>query len=91
MIRLYANEDNLVNMIRKVVFPFEFADGTVIPANNWIAVPQHARMQDENVYENPTTFNGSRFLNSEGKTDPSDRFSYPSVDFTLWGGGKNAW
>ena len=78
-------------MIRKVLSPFRFADGTVIPANNWIVVPQQARMQDRNLYEDPFTFNGFRFVNRGQKPDPSTHFSGSSIDFTLWGGGKTVW
>ena len=78
-------------MPRKVLSPFKFTDGTTVPINSWLAVPQQAMMEDDAHYENPLMFNGFRFVDSAGKQDPSARFSSPSPNFTVWGGPKTAW
>ena len=78
-------------MPRKVLAPFEFADGTTVPSNNWIVVPQEALMQDKAHYDDPQTFNGFRFVDSTGRMDSSGRFSSPSLTYPLWGGPKTAW
>lgn len=85
------SDPTTVNVVRKVLSPFEFADGTIIPANNWIVVPQQARMHDAALYKDPLTFNGFRFVNPKEPADPAARFSNASVDFTFWGGTKSAW
>lgn len=78
-------------MARKVLSPFKFANGAVVAANNWIAVPQQAMMQDERNYSNPSSFDGFRFVDPEGLSNESNRFSSASYTFTLWGGPKNPW
>ena len=78
----------LVTQPRKVLSPFKFADGTVIPVNNWLLVPSQAIMEDEAYYKDPSTFNGFRFVS---KTIPSDRFSGVSTSYTFWGGPKRPW
>lgn len=78
-------------MPRKVLYPFQFSDGTVVPTNNWIAVPQQAIMQDSVHYNDPSTFNPFRFLNHDGKMKPDSRFSTPSFEFPFWGGTKRPW
>ena len=78
-------------MPRKVLSPFQFADGTIVPADNWILVPQQAIMQDKKNYSDPSSFNGFRFVNAEGLVDESNRFSSASYTYTLWGGPKKPW
>ena len=78
-------------MPQRVLSPFTFADGTVIPTDNWIFVPQQALIQDEIHYKNPSTFNGFRFVDSEGNMDPSARISGASFNFTILGGPKRPW
>jgi hypothetical protein len=74
-----------------VLSPFTFADGTVISTDNWIVVPQQALMQGKIHYQDPYTFNGFGFVDSEGKMDPSAQFSSASFDFTFWGAPKKPW
>jgi cytochrome P450 len=78
-------------MPRKVIAPFTFADGTNVPLKNWICIPQQALMRDAAHYDDPTTFNGFRFINSAGTVDPASRFSTPSFSFPFWGGTKRPW
>jgi cytochrome P450 len=49
-------------MPRKIMSPFTFSDGTHVPANNWVVVPQQAMMKDANNYSEPHKFNGFRFV-----------------------------
>lgn len=81
----------LMTQLRKVLSPFEFADGTVIPVNNFIVVPSQAIMEDEAHYEDPLTFKGFRFVHPEGKTISSGRFSGVSMSYLFWGGPKRPW
>lgn len=81
-------DHSLVTQLRKVLFSFKFADRTVISVNNWLLMPSQAIMEDEAYYRDPSTFNGFRFVNSEGKTILSGRFSGVSNGYTFWGGPK---
>lgn len=80
-------------MPRKVMYPFHFADGTVVPANNWLCIPQQAIMQDREYYDDPSTFNGFRFMRQENGDDQTGRtqFSTPSFDFPFWGHTTRPW
>lgn len=79
-------------MPRKVLWPFKFADGTMVPKDNWIVVPSQALMQDEQFYSEADKFNGFRFASADGKTaSPSSQFSTPSFEFPFWGGTKRPW
>ncbi|KAL9608747.1 MAG: hypothetical protein Q9167_006419 [Letrouitia subvulpina] len=81
-------------MPRKVLYPFRFSEGSVVPADNWLVVPSHAIMQNQDFYNDPSTFDGFRFVNKEemhnGDTASgnSNRFSTPSFDFPFWGSVK---
>lgn len=90
-------------MPRKVLYPFQFTDGALVPKNNWLCIPQQAIMQNQAYYDDPTKFNGFRFHrpNKNNKNnDNSDpaaatgdetRFSTPSFDFPFWGSVKRPW
>ncbi|KAL8830386.1 MAG: hypothetical protein Q9191_001463 [Dirinaria sp. TL-2023a] len=85
------NPVTIFGMPRKVMAPFTFSDGTHVPANNWIVVPQQSQMKDPANYTNPETFDGFRFVksNKEGAASES-RFSHPSWRFPFWGSVKQA-
>ncbi|KAI4234819.1 MAG: hypothetical protein LQ349_003546 [Xanthoria aureola] len=79
----------ILTMPRKVLWPFKFADGTMVPKDNWIVVPSQALMQDEQFYSEADKFNGFRFASADGKTaSSSSQFSTPSFEFPFWGGTK---
>ena len=72
--------------------PFTFSDGTHVPANNWIVVPQQAQMKDPANYPKPEKFDGFRFdaHDREGVASES-RFPHPSCHFPFWGSIKQVW
>ena len=84
-------------MPRKVLYPFHFTDGTVVPTHNWLCIPQQAIMQDEGYYNDPSTFKGFRFVRQEDENDDTgahakkSQFSTPSFDFPFWGGVMRPW
>ncbi|KAM0803173.1 cytochrome P450, partial [Usnea florida] len=85
------NPTVILTMPRKVMYPFHFTDGTVVPTNNWLCIPQQAIMQDEGYYNDPSTFKGFRFVRQENEIDTGahakkSQFSTPSFDFPFWGG-----
>ncbi|KAI9659180.1 MAG: hypothetical protein M1831_003762 [Alyxoria varia] len=78
-----------VNMRRKVMRPFHFSDGSVVPAGNILCVPHRELMLEAANYSDPAKFNGSRFVRDPGgsSNDPlsASRFSHPSPTFPFWG------
>ena len=81
---------SIVNTDRKSVHGFTFSDGTYIPAENTVCVPQQAVMLDPLKYKNPNIFDGDRFLEkSEAKL--TSRFSHPSPVFPFWETPGRAW
>ena len=72
--------------------PFTFSDGTYVPTNNWLTVPQQALMKDPANYDNPEVFNGFRFVKeNEEMAESESRLSHPSWRFPFWGSVKQAW
>ena len=83
-----------VGMPRKTMSPFTFSDGTHVPANNWVVVPQQRMMKDPANYAEPDTFDGFRFVKGNDTTAASNsesRLSHPSWRFPFWGSVKQAW
>ena len=79
-------------MPRKVIAPYTFSDGTYVPANNWIVVPQQVQMRDPANYADPETFDCFRFVKQgKGGTSSESRLSHPSWRFPFWGSVKQAW
>ncbi|KAL8771386.1 MAG: hypothetical protein Q9203_004991 [Teloschistes exilis] len=83
-------------MPRKVMTPFTFSDGTHVPVNNWIVVPQQCMMKDPEHYPRPETFDGFRFVQPRGGGEEGgvagseSRLSHPSWRFPFWGSVKQA-
>lgn len=86
-------------MPRKVLYPFKFSDGRVVPKDNWLVMPSHAIMQNQDYYDDPSNFNGFRFapkakaLKGECDTEGGGKslFSSSSFDFPFWGNVKRPW
>lgn len=91
--RLYPIQVGNVN--RKVMAPFVFADGTSIPADTILGVPQEAIMADKGHYPDADVFDGLRFMpgKTEGNPDggASSSFSQPSPNFLFWGPVGRSW
>ncbi|KAL8716976.1 MAG: hypothetical protein Q9225_005737 [Loekoesia sp. 1 TL-2023] len=92
------NPTVVLTMPRKVLHPFRFSDGPVVPADNWLVVPSHAIMQNPDYYDDPSTFDGFRFvakdktrINGEVPDNNKNRFSTPSFDFPFWGSVRRPW
>jgi hypothetical protein len=102
---LRLNGLSAVWMPRLAVKDFEFSDGTVIPAGNFVAVAVSAVHEDVHRYEQPETFDGFRFASAfsdeeasslesaETKTDsrPPRCLTGPSPDYLTFGGGRHLW
>ena len=81
-----------VTMNRKVMTPFDFSDGTHVPAGNTVCVPQQAMMQDPELYSNALEFQGFRFVTQrDGAVTSTSRLSHPSLQFPFWGSVGHAW
>lgn len=80
----------IVGIPRKVMSPFTFSDGTYVPADNWICVPQQAPMTDPTIYPKPNTFDGFRFVVDETARSES-RLTHSSWAFLFWGSVRQSW
>ncbi|KAI4207763.1 MAG: hypothetical protein LQ348_000459 [Seirophora lacunosa] len=92
------NPTIILTMPRKVMYPFRFSDGTVVPKDNWLCIPQQAIMEDQQYYDDPSAFNGFRFVrqDEDGRATASDAgkgrlFTTPTFEFPLWGPVRRAW
>ncbi|KAF2242509.1 cytochrome P450 [Trematosphaeria pertusa] len=84
--RLYPPDALTVQ--RKVKKPFTLPSGAVIPTGNLIAVPVLAQARNPEVFPNPETFDGRRFLLKDGQTKDKDavsRFTDVRYSFSFWG------
>ena len=71
---------------------YTFADGTHVPAGNWISIPQRALMSDPALYPEPKDFNPFRFVTyRNGVAESASRFTHPSWSFPYWGSVRRAW
>ncbi|MCJ1400968.1 hypothetical protein MMC11_004179 [Xylographa trunciseda] len=75
---------------RTVMVPYTSPDGCLIPAGNWIAIPQLSLMRDESVWPRALTFEGFRFVDEKHGTSES-RLTHPSYEFPFWGSIRHAW
>ena len=83
-------------MPREVLYPFHYTDGTIVPTNDWLCIPQQAIMQDQGYYNDPSRFKGFRFVRQEndngtGTHHAKTQFSTPSFDFPFRGGITRPW
>ncbi|KAG9237433.1 cytochrome P450 [Amylocarpus encephaloides] len=86
------NPVTIFGMPRKIMHDYTFSDGTHVPADNWIVVPQQAQMKDPLNYANPEKFDGFRFVKDVGGQNPTSesRLSHPSWRFPFWGSVRQA-
>jgi cytochrome P450 len=80
-----------VTIGRKALEQFTFADGSVVPKNNWICIPTQAVMLDEANYKSPLEFDGFRFVGNDGKVPDDQKFDVARNDFPYWGALKGSW
>ncbi|ESZ90117.1 putative cytochrome P450 [Sclerotinia borealis F-4128] len=91
--RLHPLQSALAGSLdRKVLSPFTFTDGTHVPAQNYIRVPQQALMLDPKYDPNPAEFDGFRFVQVRDNLAPESytRLSHPSYIFPFWGSVAHA-
>jgi len=74
-----------ISLRRKALKTFVFSDGTIVPKGSWACVPQKAIQRDSAYYENPSCFDGHRFVHRNSS------FTDLSPHFPFWGLGKRAW
>lgn len=81
---------------------FALSDGTRINAGDWTCTPVSAMIQTADLFPNPLTFNGFRFvspalldeqaaaINKTTQPEPS-RLTDMSMANHVWGTGRHAW
>jgi cytochrome P450 len=83
-------------MHRYVHEDFVFSDGTTVPAGSIVGVPSSLVHQDPNVYEDPTRFDGFRFVKMKERVDLDGHFNKKfdlvtiNPDFVGFGQGRHA-
>ncbi|EDO00298.1 hypothetical protein SS1G_14168 [Sclerotinia sclerotiorum 1980 UF-70] len=86
------NPLDALSIQRKVMKPFTFSSGQIIPKGNIIAVPQDALMKSPRYYNDPETFDGFRFVLPEdrGREEPRMKYTDVNTGFPFWGASKKA-
>ena len=69
---------------------YTFPSGIIVPAGNWIAIPQPPLMGDPDIWSGGGDFSGFRFVDGDACRS-SSRFTHPSLDFPFWGSIRHAW
>lgn len=85
------NHSLLVSIRRKVLSPFRFDDGTLIPTGSWACVPQRAIQCDPDYYSEAASFDGFRFATGKEGIDSCSPFTKTDTAFPFWGLGKRSW
>ena len=84
-----ANGHIAVAITRVATSSFGLSDGTWIPQGTHIAVAGEAMAHDPDFYPDPDTFNGRRFLDTNGHPLSPDReFSGIEPGNGMWGIGR---
>ncbi|ETS79291.1 hypothetical protein PFICI_09144 [Pestalotiopsis fici W106-1] len=93
------NPGNLVRFIRIVEKPITLSDGTHLPAGTHIESAHASIVQDSNLYSNPETFDGHRFMNLRAGAIPDPlgyknreqhQFVTATKEFMAFGYGRHA-
>ncbi|KAF3018969.1 hypothetical protein E8E14_012215 [Neopestalotiopsis sp. 37M] len=93
------NPGNLVRFIRVVEKPVTLSDGTHLPAGTHIESAHASIVQDANLYSNPESFDGHRFMNLRAgaipdplgyKNKEQHQFVTATKDFMAFGYGRHA-
>lgn len=81
-----------VSINRKVLLPVRFSDGSYLPEGNLVCVPQQVLTRDVKFYDNPTEFDGFRFVvQDESGIRSSPEFTDVTPSFPFWGSPTKAW
>ncbi|KAG0136228.1 cytochrome P450 [Tuber indicum] len=86
------NGINVFSVIRKVLTPYTFIDGTHVQKGDWVCVALPIIHYLPEHYETPETFDGLRFYKmrqQEGKAHQYQMAS-PALDYLIFGAGKNS-
>ncbi|KAF7374692.1 Ent-kaurene oxidase [Mycena sanguinolenta] len=84
------------SMPRKALVPFQFPDGTIVPAGAIVGTIPPAIHMDERHYKNADTFDGFRFVSQRvsangGQSDANLRLTGLGNTYLSFGGGRHAW
>ncbi|KAI4121335.1 MAG: hypothetical protein LQ338_006423 [Usnochroma carphineum] len=78
----------ILSVPRKAMSQYTSPDGVLVPAGNWVAVPQLPLMRDPRIWSGGATFDGFRFVQGDGRS--SSRLTHPSLEFPFWGSIRHA-
>lgn len=79
-------------VIRKVITPHTFSDGTYVTKNSWVVAPATSIHRSSKIYDSPDTFGGLRFYNMRKAEGMGAKFqsTSTSVDYLVFGHGLSA-
>ncbi|KAI4276196.1 MAG: hypothetical protein LQ337_002663 [Flavoplaca oasis] len=80
--------ESIVSVPRKVMSRYTSPEGVIVPAGNWIAVPQLPLMRDAGIWPNGGAFDGFRFVQRDDQS--ISRLTHPSLEFPFWGSIRHA-
>ena len=81
-----------VDLTRKTMMDYTFADGTFIPKCTLIGIGINAVHFDNSVYENARVFEPFRFVTDKVNVEGAKhRFVTTGADYLTFGHGKHAW
>lgn len=81
----------IVAMQRNARQEFRFSDGTILPAGAKVGTPSLILHRDPEVYENPDSFDGFRFLEPKYQESKENTPVNTSRSFHVFGHGRHPW
>ena len=80
-----------VNLPRKAMRDYTFADGTFIPKGTLVGIGVNAVHFDDRLYKNARVFDPFRFVDTMDKHGAEHRFVSTGINYLAFGHGKHAW
>ncbi|KAL8818902.1 MAG: hypothetical protein Q9223_002562 [Gallowayella weberi] len=69
----------ILSVPRKAMSDYTFPSGIIVPAGNWIAIPQLPLMRDPEIWPGGGAFDGFRFVDDNGRSSSRPARFYVSV------------
>ncbi|CUS13653.1 unnamed protein product [Tuber aestivum] len=89
---LRMNGTNIVTLIRKVITPYTFIDGTFVSKGAWVGAATINIHYSPDLYKDPEKFDGFRFYKKRQLEGNAHHFQMasPTLDYLPFGFGKNS-
>ncbi|PWW77904.1 cytochrome P450, partial [Tuber magnatum] len=89
---LRLNGAAIVTVVRKIITPYTFIDGTFAPKDTWVGAASTTIHHSPELYKDPEIFDGFRFYEKRQLKENSFHFQTTSLalDYLPFGIGKNS-